>query len=409
MTETRSDGCMVCIKTEIMGKRAFCGVMVVLVPLLGLAQGGLAGDIKGLQGILDKIYEQLLPQCSSLISVGRAIAGFAAIWYIGVRVWRHMAHAEPVDVYPLLRPFVIGFLILVFPSVIGLINGVMKPVVTGTSEMVRNTDTAIAAVLDASSMEAHDPYSWYVGPSGDGDKVLWEQYSGLADSGVFAGLKNGIKFALEKASYNLRHSIRMGISEVLQVLYEAAALTINTLRTFNLLVLAILGPLVLGISVLDGFHHTLTHWLARYLNIFLWLPVANLFGALLGNIYLQMLQLQSGGAGGLSMGMMSTGYMVFMIIGIIGYCTVPSVAGYIVQVGGRGAHILQTTQLFSTVAGWMAGGAGRLAGNTLYQAGRGADYIGRLPSEIGDGFKQPKDFGTMDPMEKKISGSGKKG
>lgn len=38
--------------------------------------------------------------------------------------------------------------------------------------------------------------------------------------------------------------------------------------TFYMIVLAILGPLVFGIAVFDGFQHTLTVWIARYLNIF---------------------------------------------------------------------------------------------------------------------------------------------
>jgi len=81
------------------------------------------------------------------------------------------------------------------------------------------------------------------------------------------------------------------MSEVLQVLYEAAALCINSIRTFYLIVLAILGPLVFGISVFDGLHHTLTAWIARYINIFLWLPVANIFGSIIGKIQQNMIQL----------------------------------------------------------------------------------------------------------------------
>jgi len=58
------------------------------------------------------------------------------------------------------------------------------------------------------------------------------------------------------------------MSEVLQVVFEAAALCINTIRTFYLIVLAILGPLVLGLSVFDGFQHILNTWLAKYINVF---------------------------------------------------------------------------------------------------------------------------------------------
>src|SRR5674476_163816 len=81
--------------------------------------------------------------CLSEAQTGGGIAGFAALWYIGSRVWRHIASAEPVDFYPLLRPFALGLAILIFPSVIALINAVMQPTVTATSSLVQNSNQAI--------------------------------------------------------------------------------------------------------------------------------------------------------------------------------------------------------------------------------------------------------------------------
>jgi len=387
---------------------AFSIMVGIIWPAAAWAQGGLAGDIKGLQGVLDNLYEQLLPLCSSLVDVGRAIAGFAALLFIGARVWRHIARAEPVDVYPLLRPFALGLMIGFFPVVIHLINGVMQPVVKGTGDLVHNTDTTIAALLhEKGTLEENDPYQWFVGADGDGSKELWEKYSDQADSGVFSGISNSLRFALLRKSYNLRNTVHIWISEVLQVLYQAASLTIDTLRTFNLLLLAILGPLIFAISIFDGFHHTLTNWFARYLNVFLWLPVANILGMLLGHIQLEMIRLGLGhahGDGSVSMGLLDTGYLVFMIVGIIGYCTVPSIAGYIVQVGGRGAHALQTTAFFSWMAGQVAGFAGGLTGNVLYRAGRGWQQMSQAPDDFRDGYRDPCGPWRDDPMRKKIQG-----
>ena len=54
------------------------------------------------------------------------------------RVWQSLSRAEPVDVYPLLRPFVIGFCIMFFPTVVlGTINSVLSPVVTGTNGILQ--------------------------------------------------------------------------------------------------------------------------------------------------------------------------------------------------------------------------------------------------------------------------------
>src|ERR1700748_859971 len=121
-------------------RAAIIAAMGMVLPLCVHAQnsGGLGDDLKNMQSTLDQLYEQMIPMCSELIGVGRGIAGFAATWYIAYRVWRHLANAEPIDFYPLLRPFAIAIAILLFPSVIGLINGVMQPTVAGTAAMVEN-------------------------------------------------------------------------------------------------------------------------------------------------------------------------------------------------------------------------------------------------------------------------------
>ena len=60
--------------------------------------------------------------------------------------------------------------------------------------------------------------------------------------------------------------------------FRSASLLIDTLRTFFLIVLSILGPISFALAVYDGFQSTLTTWLSRYICIYLWLPVGDLFG-----------------------------------------------------------------------------------------------------------------------------------
>jgi hypothetical protein len=43
-------------------------------------------------------------------------------------------------------------------------------------------------------------------------------------------------------------------------------------------------------------------------------------------------------------------YLVFMIIGIVGYFTVPSVANYIFHAGGGSALVQKVTSLFSSTS-----------------------------------------------------------
>ncbi len=185
----------------------------LLLPFIGRAQS-LADEMNSLHGVLEQLYDEMMPLCSQLIGVGQGLAGFAATWYIASRVWRHIANAEPVDFYPLFRPFVIGFCVMVFPSVLGMINGVMKPIVTATSGMVENSNQAIGRLLKTKEEAIKKTAAWqmYVGESGGGDRERWYKYThDSADSSgesVLDGIGNDIKFAMSKASYNFRNSVK---------------------------------------------------------------------------------------------------------------------------------------------------------------------------------------------------------
>ena len=290
--------------------------MVFLVTGSAQAQT-ISGSVEGLHEVLDQLYNEMIPLANELITVARALAGFAAIWYISMRVWGHIARAEPIDMYPLLRPFAIGLAIMAFPQVLAIINGAMAPIIRATSEMVEGSSLAIAKHIEEMESEESAPYVNYMHENGE-----QELPETAAEMSLFDRIANEVFVS------NLKAILNKIVSELLQILFFAAALCINTIRTFQLVVLSILGPIVFGLSVFDGFQHTISAWFARYINVSMWLPVANIFGAIIAKIQLNMLVLDGDFTS-------SIGYMVFMVIAIIGYMTVPNVAGFIVQPGGR--------------------------------------------------------------------------
>lgn len=355
----------------------------LLLPIVSQAQG-IGDEMSSLHMVLDGLYDELMPLCNNLLGVGQGIAGFATIWYIGSRVWRHIANAEPIDFYPLFRPFVIGFCIMIFPSVLYMINGVMKPTVTATAAMVEGSNKAIGLLLQKKEEAIKSTNTWqmYIGESGDGNQDRWYKYThnnaDPEDEGMIDGVGNDIKFAMSKASYSFRNSVKEWMSEVLRVLFEAASLCIDTLRTFQLVVLSVLGPLVFGIAVFDGFQHTLTVWLARYINIYLWLPVANIFGSIIGKIQEKMLEIdisQVDNYGDTFFSRTDMAYLIFMIIGIVGYFTVPSVANYIVHAGGGGALGQKVTSIFGS-------SATSVINRTSQGVGMAADAMGNVAGKM---------------------------
>jgi conjugative transposon TraJ protein len=345
-------------------------VVGMLCPILLQAQGN-SGTMGGFHAVLDQLYDEMMPLSSKLLGVAQAIAGLGALWYIASRVYGHLARAESIDFYPLLRPFGIGICIALFPYVLQIINGVMKPVVTVTANMAGYSNGTMDAMIKAreDALKKDPTWQMYVGEDGNGDRERWYKYTHPGEEeSILDKPTNSIQFWIARQQYSFRYSIRSTISEILNMCYEAAALCINMLRTFFLVVMSLLGPIVFGLSVFDAFRNSITTWLVRYVNFFLWLPVANIFGAILGLVQERLFAMDSD-----FFSSVNAAYIVFMLIGIVGYCCVPGLANYIVSAGGINT-LLQKTNMASMIGGGSAisgvnkaGGAAENAANKLGQ------------------------------------------
>ena len=54
--------------------------------------------------ILRSLYEQMMPLCRDMAGAAKGIAGLGALFYVAYLVWQSLARAEPIDVFPMLRP-----------------------------------------------------------------------------------------------------------------------------------------------------------------------------------------------------------------------------------------------------------------------------------------------------------------
>ncbi len=166
-----------------------------------------------------------------------------------------------------------------------------------------------------------NPETAYLVSNEEFDKQLEELGWSPSDMVTMAGMY------IDRGMYNMKKSIRDFFREILELLFQAAALVIDTIRTFFLVVLAILGPIAFAISVWDGFQNTLTQWICRYIQVYLWLPVSDMFSTILAKIQVLMLQndIERMQTDPNFAGFERRVYIVFLCIGIIGYFTIPTV------------------------------------------------------------------------------------
>lgn len=325
----------------------------------------LTENFDNLHQILRILYEKMIPLCSDLIGVSKGVAGFGALFYIAVRVWQALSRAEPIDIYPLLRPFAIGLCIMFFPTIVlETMNNVLNPIVTGTHKLVEsqsfdmNNYRQQKDELETEAMRRNPESAWLVDNAAYDQKLI---EMGIGDEPNIAGMFTDL------VAYGFKKLLLDFAREILDLLFQAAALVIDTIRTFYLIVLAILGPLAFAVSVFDGFQATLTQWIARYVSVYLWLAVSDLFSAVLAKLQVLMIQKDIDQLSNLNFipDGSSSMYIVFMIIGIIGYFTVPTVANWIIQSGGMGSSTGAINKAGTYAAGATGSAAGNVAGRLM--------------------------------------------
>ena len=330
-------------------------------------------DFENLHQILRSLYDEMMPLCEDMAGVAKGIAGLGALFYVAYRVWQSLARVEPIDVFPMLRPFAIGLCIMFFPTVVlGTLSGVLSPIVQGTAKMLEAETLNMNEYREQKDKLEYEvmkrnPETAYLVSNEEFDKQLEELGWSPDDLVTMAGMY------IERSMYQMKKGVRDFFRELLELLFQAAALVIDTLRTFFLVVLSILGPIAFAISVWDGFQSTLTQWICRYVPVYLWLPVSDMFSTVLAKI--QVLMLQSDiermqADPNFSLDSSDGVYIVFMIIGIIGYFTIPTVSGWIIQAGGMGNYGRNVNQTAGKAGGFAGSVAGATAGNVAGRVGK---------------------------------------
>lgn len=343
--------------------------------LLQVPSGGTYVDydfykkFSSMESAVTEAYAQIIQGMGNLGAVASSIAAIAATLYIGFRVLRHIANAEGVDVFPLFRPFVMGFLILNFTLVTDFLDAMMSPVTAVTQNMIDIQTTRIQQLEELRNQKIQERLAQL-------DKKMDEtSYWSAGELSYLLAEKIRIYFdeALDSFLKNLFYAF-----------FLAARLVILTARAFFLIVLTIIGPLTFALAIFNGFQDSHLMWIARYVQISLWFPLANILGSIVtylqGKVitihYLEMTnnvpdEAQSG----------DLIYMVFMVIATLCYFTIPTISGYIISSSGVGGALQRITNLSATTA--MAGmpavgalGAGATAvGGAL---GRGAGEAGLM-------------------------------
>jgi len=276
-----------------------------------------------------------------LVDMARAIGGIATFLYISKRIYVQLIADNPISMLPLLRPFALLLVITFWGPFINLLMVPTKGL-TKLSEAVYVDKKQIVAERLRDKQNAilsTDLPSFY--ENQEKEAALWDK--GINILLTTYNIVSGRAFANQIDFY-----LMDGVRQLLESLFEAIVYLIAFLRTVFCVLLVIFGPLVFAISIFDGFSDTYLNWIARFIHVNLYLPIAMLVLSLTQEVLIYVLeneitQINSSVIYQPSLFFVSN--LVVPVCGIAGLLMVPRIASWIVDASDThsgGGHLFKT-------------------------------------------------------------------
>lgn len=330
---------------------------------------------------INGVHEKFYPLVQDISGVVGSIVSIATLLYLGSKIWSSYAKNEPIDIYPLLRPFVIAFLCAHFSTMVCKpIDALIEPI---SSFLYEKKTSEFTSGFSQDSM----------------DKLKMEASTNeTKDNGADEGFKLKTFFANLWTSLvnKLFELIAMIIDIIVSLLQFLLSFILMCSRVFFLSVLCMMGPIAFAISLFPGYQQTLNQWIAKYVSISFWLPciyMCDIFINVLGKNMLDMVNaaVASGiGAGGTAAMITAaaqtgvaagpvltfTGLVILLISLLLGalsyflYTTVPTISSWIIT--GGDVHGIQGMLGTTTILSAVTAIAGAKTGKSLAAKNSGA-------------------------------------
>ena len=303
-------------------------------------------------GFTDFLVVSGVSHARILVDMARAIGGIAAFFYISKRIYEQLIADNPVSILPLLRPFALVLVITFWGPFVNLLLAPTKGLTKLSEEVYADKKHIVKQRLEEKqdAILATDLPLFY--ENEEKEAALWDKGINLllTSYNIITGraVQNQINFYIMDA-----------IRQVLEALFEALVYLIAFLRTVFCVLLVIFGPLVFAISIFDGFQDNYLQWIARFVNVNLYLPIALLILSIVQEILIYVLELEIAQIHAMPVYLPQAFYVSSLVVpvcGIIGMAMVPKIASWIVQASGTntgGGRMVRTAAVMAITKGAM--------------------------------------------------------
>lgn len=285
-----------------------------------------------LETVRDTVLSGKVEALSSTAAILAAILAAATL----LKLSKDYIQGQPLDIWDLLRPIILLTLVCLFrPMVLDPLNSLVnvftrdaaQAVSVSTGEYVRQWGENIAS-MDAytvqNSME-------------DAAKEIAEIAEDKSGIGRFFATT---WVAIKKVVMHRFHLISMGIGSVVgavlflfvKILLFIQQILCNTYLMMN----SLLGPFIMALAILPGYETGLKNWIARYIQIAMWIPIGYFVMYINLQVGKAFCTLAAAGQTGLAMDWFM---IALQIVALVSVASVPKMAAWVIEsTGANDAH-----------------------------------------------------------------------
>lgn len=313
---------------------------------------------------LDELYITLINNTTLFLVDARSLVAVLILIYLSVKAYGIMTGDEEFQILPLVRPFAIAMVVLLWGQFITLLSGPMD-ILESKSQVASEAQIGLVNGLYRTRNQLYTQLY----------TRIWAESAEIEDvqeeNGFFPSLPSIEEFKqkLYGAAVFLQAKIKWALFGMIEYVaiafFQAMMYLIFFLKAIMAALLSALGPFAFAISIIPAFKKAYVKWLSRYIGVLLYgvmgyiVLIASLTlvqNALTREIESLVVTLGSGpnsdvffDAYVLGTNGSETSFIIAMIIGSIGMFSVPIISNWIIsgasaaQVAGKGLKAVQQT------------------------------------------------------------------
>lgn len=285
-----------------------------------------------LETVRDTVLSGKVEALSSTAAILAAILAAATL----LKLSKDYIQGQPLDIWDLLRPIILLTLVCLFrPMVLDPLNSLVnvftrdaaQAISVSTGEYVRQWGENIA------SMDAYTVQNSMEDAAKEIAEIA-EDKSGIGRFFATAWV------AIKKVVMHRFHLISMGIGSVVgavlflfvKILLFIQQILCNTYLMMN----SLLGPFIMALAILPGYETGLKNWIARYIQIAMWIPIGYFVMYINLQVGKAFCNLAAAGQTGLAMDWFM---IALQIVALVSVASVPKMAAWVIEsTGANDAH-----------------------------------------------------------------------